>query len=206
MSEINNHKEELMFDEKVQAVLDRINGKGGESYDGEGRHGWRNPIRDDTSFLLHSLIRAEQPKLVLELGTAYGKSGIYIATALPEGGRLHTVEFFDPVAKEAEANFTDAGLPVTVLSGDADAVIATYASAPRETRLQFDAVFFDAEKQSYGRHLKALRDQFLLSRDCLIIADNVIDRREECREFLDVMINRSHFIFRTECGLLVGRL
>ncbi|HEX8324331.1 MAG TPA: class I SAM-dependent methyltransferase [Tepidisphaeraceae bacterium] len=52
--------------------------------------------------LLTAAVRAFEPRLVLELGTAYGISGFFIANALKAGGhpgsRLVTVEAFEPQA------------------------------------------------------------------------------------------------------------
>ncbi|HEX8324060.1 MAG TPA: class I SAM-dependent methyltransferase [Tepidisphaeraceae bacterium] len=53
--------------------------------------------------LLSAAVRSFQPRLVLELGTAYGISGFFIASALKainaaEPGRLVTVEGFEPQA------------------------------------------------------------------------------------------------------------
>jgi hypothetical protein len=40
------------------------------------------------------------------------------------------------------------------------------------------------------------------------MADNVVDREEECRNFLNWFIenNINHYILQTECGLLVAHL
>jgi len=141
---------------KVQAMIEKLSGVGGESYDGEGRHGWRNPIRMDTGAILHSLVLAKNPTAVLEIGTAYGLSGMYIASALTKGAFMHTVEFFAPVAEEAQKNFDAAELPVQVLVGDATAVVKMLTH-------KYDMVFLDAEKKTYFMVFKSLLEGNLLS-------------------------------------------
>ncbi len=162
--------------EQTLKVVEKLQGKGGESYSGNGRFGFRNPIRGDTSSLLYSLVLAAKPSRVLELGTAYGLSGIYIASALKNGGTLDTIEFDPAVAKNAQSNFIEAGLPVQVFTGDIAEVLSQLHGS-------YDCVFFDAEKKSYFTHLMLLRDLGLLADHALIIADNVIDRASEMQDF-----------------------
>lgn len=189
--------------EKVQQVIDRLKGVGGESYDGNGRHGWRNPIRDDTGGLLEAFVIAHRPKNILEIGTAYGLSGMYLAGPLDESGFMDTIEFDQVVANTAQQNFDQAGLRVRVHTGDALSVI-------RSTSLRghYNLVFFDAEKRSYLKHLHALIDNELLEPGCVILADNVIDRKEECQNFLDWFENNNmpFAILETKCGLLIGKI
>lgn len=42
--------------------------------------------------LLAALVRSRQPSLVIELGTNVGLSGTYLASALPDDGRLKTID------------------------------------------------------------------------------------------------------------------
>ena len=51
------------------------------------------PVVDpQTGALLHTIIRAARARRVLEIGTAIGYSGLWIATALPPDGQLITLE------------------------------------------------------------------------------------------------------------------
>jgi predicted O-methyltransferase YrrM len=69
-------------------------------------------------------------------------------------------------------------------------------------------VFFDAQKSHYHQQLMALLDKKLIGKGTVIMADNVVDREEECRNFLNWFIenNINHYILQTECGLLVAHL
>lgn len=186
---------------KVQQVIDRLEAmsKQGESYDGHGRHGFRNPIREDTGPLLEAIVLSAQPKRVLEIGTAYGLSGCRIARRLTAEGFLVTIEWDEATAQEADQNFKEAELPVKVLCGDAMKLIPNLQGP-------FDMIFLDGNKDGYLEQLQLLASKRLLSRNCLIVADNVIDRQKECQNFLDFMVAMSSGIIQTECGLLIGHI
>lgn len=190
----------------VQQVIERLESqsKQGESYDEKGRHGWRNPIRADTGLILKAFTQVKNPKCVLEIGTAYGLSGCYIASALTHA-LMVSIEWDDKVAQEAQKNFELAGLQVKVVCGDALKAIQQFK---KDQHRQFDMVFFDANKDGYFEQLEALLNGYLLERDCLILADNVIDRKAECQEFLDFFVANqvAHTILPTECGLFVARI
>src|SRR6266566_3843303 len=60
--------------------------------------------------LLRVLASAIGATRILELGTAIGYSGIWLAGALPPGGMLITMEMSEDRAREARENFARAGL------------------------------------------------------------------------------------------------
>lgn len=185
------------LDSELLVRLRDLEQRGGESYAGNGRHGWRNPIRTDTGPILSALVLAHKPRRVLEIGTAYGLSGSYLAAALGPNAMLDTIEFCEEVALDAQAHFDAARLPVRVHCGDALDVIARLDGP-------YDVVFLDADKRSYLAHLRAL--SHLLSEGALIIADNVVDRAGEMRDFLGFVTGElEHVLVPTECGLLVAR-
>src|SRR3954463_8259444 len=64
--------------------------------------------------LLHVLARAAGARNILEIGTLGGYSTIWLARALPRGGRLITLEFARKHADIARANIARAGLAETV--------------------------------------------------------------------------------------------
>jgi caffeoyl-CoA O-methyltransferase len=96
--------------------------------------------------LLLKLIRAER---VVEVGTLAGYSAIWLARALPPGGRLWTVESDPDHAHAARANLLEAGLAdsVGVLEGPGLEVLPTL-----ERLGPFDAVFLDADKEGYPEY------------------------------------------------------
>lgn len=193
----------MIASSKLEEVIARLeqDPKQGESYDHKGRHGWANPIRQDTGPLLEILTLARCPTRVLEIGTARGLSGCYIAKNLLRGAQLVTLEWDEVRAEEAKHNFLEAGLPVEVRVGDAMLLIKQLSLLR-----PFDMVFMDANKDGYLEQIQLLQKLNLLAPNCLIVADNVIDRQKECQNFLDWMKQYSHIIYPTECGLLVGTI
>jgi caffeoyl-CoA O-methyltransferase len=129
-----------------------------------------SPVLGKFLFILAKLTSARR---ILEIGTLGGYSAIWLGRALPEDGRLVTLEI-DPLhAKIARRNLARAKLlgPVEVREGVAADLLAGLVAA-REA--PFDMIFIDADKESYTEYFKlALK----LSRPgTLIAADNVIRR------------------------------
>lgn len=121
--------------------------------------------------LLEVLVRICGARRVLEIGTLGGYSTIWMARALPEGGRIVTLEFDPHHAEVAGANLRRAGVAdrVDLRVGraiDSLPKLLGPADAP------FDLIFIDADKEGYAEYLDwALK----LSRSgTVIVADNVV--------------------------------
>jgi len=93
---------------------------------------------------LHLLARAIGARRVLEFGTLGGYSTIWLARALPAGGRLTSLEVNPSYAEVARANLERAGV------GDRVEVVVGPAieSLPALTGETFDLTFIDADKPS----------------------------------------------------------
>ena len=103
------------------------------------------PLVDaEVGALLRVLATAVGAARILEIGTAIGYSGIWLAGALPPDGMLLTMEMDEERAQEARENFARAGLAdrVSVIVGDAQLKIAKVAGP-------FDLIFQDGDKQLY---------------------------------------------------------
>lgn len=121
--------------------------------------------------LLHLLARAQGARSILEIGTLGGYSTIWLARALPPGGRLITLEYEAKHAEVARRNIAAAGLAeiVEVLVGRAIETLPRLLAAGRGP---FDLVFIDADKPSTPDYFAwALR---LTRPGSVIIVDNVI--------------------------------
>ena len=59
---------------------------------------------------LHAMVLARAPKQVVEIGTSYGYSGVWIASAFPPGGRLITIDCDPRKHEHARTHFESAGL------------------------------------------------------------------------------------------------
>ncbi len=120
---------------------------------------------------LHLLAKMMGARRILEIGTLGGYSTIWLARALPPGGRLITLEFDPHHAEVARSNIARAGLSdvVELRLGPA---VETLAQLVAERTERFDLIFIDADKPSYPHYLDfALQ----LSRPgTVILGDNVI--------------------------------
>ena len=108
---------------------------------------------------------------ILEIGTLGGYSTIWLARALPPGGRVLTLEADARHAEVARANFARAGL-AEVIELRLGPALETLPQIATEGRGPFDLIFLDANKSTMAEYFDwALK----LSRPgSAIIADNVI--------------------------------
>lgn len=110
-------------------------------------------------------------KNVLELGTLGGYSTIWLARALPDGGKVVSIEFNEAHAALARAVIERAGLShkVDIRVGKCIDILPAMVSANEGS---FDMVFIDADKPPYTEYFDyALQ---LSRKGTLIIADNVV--------------------------------
>ncbi len=121
--------------------------------------------------LLQVLVLLTKANRILELGTLGGYSTICMARALPEQGRLISLELDPLCAKVAQANINKAGqgAKVEIRVGKALDLLPGILAANEGP---FDLVFIDADKPPYAEYFDyAVK----LSRPgTLIICDNVI--------------------------------
>jgi predicted O-methyltransferase YrrM/heme-degrading monooxygenase HmoA len=117
--------------------------------------------------MLEVLLRSIGAKRGLELGTLGGYSGSWLARALPDGGKLITVELEQSRAEAARKNFERLGLShkVEVRVGAALDVISM-----ADDLRDLDFVFIDADKNNYGRYVEWAIGR--LRKGGLILADN----------------------------------
>jgi predicted O-methyltransferase YrrM len=118
--------------------------------------------------LLHLLARMVGARRILEIGTLGGYSTIWMARALPQGGRLISLELSERHAEVARANLERAGL-----SGVAEVRVGpALDTLPTLAGEQFDLVFIDADKTNIPQYFDwAVR----LSRPgAAIVVDNVV--------------------------------
>jgi caffeoyl-CoA O-methyltransferase len=120
---------------------------------------------------LQVLAKTCQAKKILEIGTLVGYSTIWMARALPPGGKLISLEFEPLHARVARGNVDKAGLSdiVEIRIGKAIDLLPELVAHEEGP---FDMIFIDADKPPYTEYFQwALK----LSRPgTLIVADNVI--------------------------------
>lgn len=125
--------------------------------------------------LLYLLAKLAGARRILEIGTLAGYSAIWLARALPAGGKLVTLEADPRHAAVAKENLKRAALELVTEVRVGKAVM----TLPRLDG-PFDMVFIDADKESYPEYLTwALK---LTRKGALIVADNVVRDGAVCVE------------------------
>lgn len=121
--------------------------------------------------LLHLMARMSGARSILEIGTLGGYSTIWLARALPDGGRLVTLEAEPRHAEVARANIARAGLAdrVEIRVGRALDILPDIQA---DGLGPFDLVFIDADKPSNPDYVEwALK---ITHPGSVIIVDNVV--------------------------------
>ena len=118
--------------------------------------------------LLGLLVRAAGATRVLEIGTLFGYSGIWMARELPPGGRLDTIEIETLHADAAEHWFERAGLGRRLGAPRRRPRRAGNAARPLRR------AFIDADKATYPEYARLSLER--LRPGGMVIADNAIRR------------------------------
>lgn len=121
--------------------------------------------------MLQMFARMVGARRILEIGTLGGYSTIWLARALPEGGRLVTLEAAAKHAAVARKNLERAGVlgKVELREGPA---LETLPRLVAEGVGPFDLIFLDADKEHNAEYLQwALR---LARVGTVIVTDNVV--------------------------------
>lgn len=132
--------------------------------------------------LLYSQARIAKAKTIVEFGTSFGVSTIYLAAALRDngGGKVVTTEYEEEKAAQAKKNIEAAGLGEFVEFRVGDA-LQTLANFPQE----IDMVFLDGAKELYLSVLQLLECRLRIGG--VVASDNA--DHEGMEPFLDYLRN-----------------
>lgn len=139
-------------------------------------------IPPEEGALLQVLLAIARAREVVEVGTLAGYSAIWMARALPAGGRVRTIEVAPKHAAFARAWIakSDVADRVEVIDGRGDDVLRSIAPA------SVDAVFLDADKGGYAGYVehaaRILRPGGMLLVDNAFAFGQVLDEAPEDRE------------------------
>ena len=167
----------VVFDDKIEAVLDVYHARWEEERrnierDGPAAFTRRDemllPVGPETGQLIHILATSFKAPNILEIGTSYGYSGIWLGDAARKsGGQVTTLELHEYKSAYARDMATKAGVAdyIDFRIGDAVALI-------RELPLRFDFILLDLWKDMYVPCLEAFYPK--LNPGAIIVADNMI--------------------------------
>ncbi|MBC6416051.1 MAG: O-methyltransferase [Bdellovibrionales bacterium] len=117
--------------------------------------------------LLEFLVKLSKAKKIVEIGTLYAYSTFYLARAIPKGGKVWSLDSCLKRHKKCKEIFKNSNLKEKIewLTGPAKESLELI-----KTKAPFDAVFIDADKESYLDYLKWAKAH--LKQGGLLIADN----------------------------------
>jgi len=130
----------------------------------------RMQISETQGHFLQLIIKINNVKNCLEVGTFTGFSTLTMALALPNGGKIITLDHDEKIVHVAKNFFKKAKLEnkiETVISPAADTLKKFL-----QERKKFDLVFIDADKGNYKNYYELSLN--LISEKALIIFDNVL--------------------------------
>ena len=139
--------------------------------------------------VLRMLAQLTGASRILELGTFTGYSAICLASALPEGGHLDTLELNDELEDLILEGFDRAGLSdkITLHIGDCKETLATLRSemglageGEADPSMLYDIVYMDANKREYCEYYASVFD--MVRPGGLILADNVLWDGKVCQD------------------------
>ena len=161
-----------MIKPQIKAVVDRLEELGKSRLDA-------CQISRSQGEMLRQIALSTKCRVVVEIGTSYGYSGLFLAAALQRtGGMLHTIDSDPAKVEAAKAAFTEAGVIDHVIQhqGDAAAILATLKGP-------FDLVFVDADKPSTQTYYDLVWPK--LTAGGSVVVDNVTSHVGELRGFVE---------------------
>jgi caffeoyl-CoA O-methyltransferase len=157
---------------RIQRLIDELDELGKSREDA-----WQIP-REEGEFL-QQIALISHARVIVEVGTSYGFSGLFWGKALLHtGGVLHTIDADPAKVASAKKTFADAGLGEIVTNhfGKAADVLATLHGP-------FDVAFIDADKPSTRAFFDLIWPK--LRPGGSILTDNATTHRQELADFVE---------------------
>lgn len=130
-------------------------------------------MRKQTAAVLRFLIKKDNVKNILEIGTAIGYSALYMAQC-DSKVVIDTIEKVPARIEDAKANFSkyDNEKRIKLLEGDAIEVLKKLV----DEKKVYDFIFLDAAKAQYSEYLPYIRK--LMNEEATLVTDNVLQEGE----------------------------
>ena len=190
----------VCFDEEVEKILSSLE---------KTRCEFWNLDRPSANFL-NILIKINNSKNVLEIGTSNGYSGIWILEALKETkGKFTTIEFWEKRQRVARKNFEiykkDVFMEPKI--GSAIVVLQDLENEIRSSkREKYDFIFIDANKKEYVDYFE-YADK-ILKIGGIILADNILTHYEKTLPYINLLFENKNYqsqILDIGAGMMISR-
>jgi predicted O-methyltransferase YrrM len=134
-------------------------------------------VTRETGRLLSVLVRMMQANRILEIGTAYGYSTLWMALAQPPVGKIWTIDPDSSRTDIAQSYFKRAGEDdnITVFNQDAFELLENWQQR------NLDIIFIDANKQHYREYMELTIP--MLKRSGIIVIDDMMLAGSEFNEY-----------------------
>ncbi len=136
--------------------------------------------------LLHHIALSTNAKLIVEVGTSYGFSGLHWARALAvTGGKLHTIDRDPKKVESSKQTFARAGVAhlVTNHQGDGSEVLRKLDVS------NVDIAFIDADKPAAAEHFEIIWPK--VRRGGSVLIDNALTHKEQIGAVIAMLKQRS---------------
>lgn len=152
---------------------------------------YRN-IETESAQFLSMLIKTQQSKQVLEIGTSTGYSTLWLAQALSQTqGCMITLEIDPERSAQAQQYAKNLGLDHLVNYHVGDAL--DYLKMAQQ---RFDFILLDAERDAYVDYWQYL-PTLLHPQKGLLVVDNVLSHADQVKDFLDLVNIDAQFVSST---------
>lgn len=199
MSEIKKVNE-LYFDKTTENILKELE---------KTRTDFWNLDRQSANFL-NTLIKINNSKNVLEIGTSNGYSGIWILKALKETkGKLTTIEFWEKRQSCARNNFKICCPDVKVEPKIGSAIVILedlLDEINQNKREKYDFIFIDANKKEYISYFNLIDK--MITPNGVILADNILSHYEKVEDYVNNLFKRNDYqsqILDLGAGMMLSR-
>ena len=130
----------------------------------------RMQISETQALFLQLIIKINNVKNCLEIGTFTGFSSLTMALALPNGGKITTLDHDKKIAYVAKKFFKKANLDneIEIVISPALETLKKFSQEGKK----FDLIFIDADKGNYKNYYELCLN--LINEKALIIFDNVL--------------------------------
>lgn len=178
-----------VFLQRISDLYDQFKQHDAQQSDRLSRY--RN-IEAESAKLLAMLIRCQQSKRILEIGTSTGYSTLWLAEAAQAvDGKIQTVEI-DPLRSAQAKKYAEE----FELEQQIDFWVGDAADFLAQATEPFDFILLDAERIHYVNYWADLK-RLLQNAGSTLIIDNVISHAAEVKTFLELIKSDEHYMSTT---------